>query len=73
MALVFDGIHYKTIGDICADYKVAEKTINRWIKSGLLAKPPIILRGARRFRHFGDDQWLAQFELVLHRRREGIP
>jgi hypothetical protein len=72
MALEFDGVRYETIGDICAKHRVAEKTINRWIRSGLISKPPVVVRGVRRFRHYGDPAWLAQFEEVLHRKREGI-
>lgn len=71
MPLEFDGVRYTTIADIRSRYQVAEKTIKRWIDIKLVPEPPVEVRGARRFRNYGDPAWIAAFEKVLHTRRNG--
>lgn len=66
MTLTFNGQTYTTIHDVKERFRVAEKTVNKMIKNGLVPKPDVIVYGTRRFRHFSAE-WIAAFESALGR------
>jgi len=49
MALVFDGIEYRTIADVKEQFKVSEKSLKKWIKEGHLPEPRRKLKGGGPF------------------------
>jgi hypothetical protein len=68
MSLYFDGRQYTTIQDVKDRFRVAEKTIKKWIKRGWVPEPEFVQIGTRRFRYFS-DAWMQAFERTLREQR----
>lgn len=68
MAVMIDGKACKTICDAARHFRVSAKTMNTWIRKGVVPEPPEEHMGLRRF-HIFPDAWFKEAEAALAGRK----